>query len=67
MNNLNQQHNVFTPAKKTRKNMSQLNMSKSPNGYTPVSPVPQDYEHNDENIPPNFADNSQVHFNESQP
>jgi hypothetical protein len=42
-------------------------MSKSPNGYTPVSPGPIDYENNDENIPPNFSEIGTNNFNEAMP
>lgn len=67
---INRNKNPFTPAKQSKRitNQAQLNQSKSPNGYTPVSPAPQQYENNDENVPPNFVESfDNRYFNNAEP
>ena len=57
----------LTPMKR-RQFQDQLNISKSPNGYTPVSPSPKNYEQDEENIPPSYNESSAFnHFNEALP
>jgi hypothetical protein len=54
MNNYKNQQKMQTPSKTSTNQNNWQKKSKTPKGYAPVSPIPNDYIYNNENIAPNL-------------